>query len=142
MKAKWVRLTGTFFLVCVAGILIGKALIGQEKEDRTLLSHEQMTAIINEVSGERALHHVLELVPYQFVRPPSEYQGHFRESDKMAALAKEYGFTHATVEDFPAGQHWQPTVGELWVTGPRAEKIYDVHDVPESVASTNANADI
>jgi hypothetical protein len=33
----------------------------QEKEDRTLLSHEQMNAIINEASGERALHHVLEL---------------------------------------------------------------------------------
>ncbi len=29
-----------------------------------------MTAIINEVSGERAMHHVLELVPYQRVRPP------------------------------------------------------------------------
>src|SRR3978361_1360146 len=99
MKAKWVRLTGTFFLVCVAGILIGKALIGQEKEDRTLLSHEQMTAIINEVSGERAMHHVLELVPYQFVRPPSEYQTHFREAEAMARMAKEYGFSNVAIED-------------------------------------------
>ena len=47
-------------------------MAAQEPEDRTLLSHEQMTAIINEASGERALHHVMELVPYQFVRPPSE----------------------------------------------------------------------
>ena len=33
MKAKWVVLTGIFCLACAAGILIG-----QEKEDRTLLS--------------------------------------------------------------------------------------------------------
>ena len=114
----------------------------QEREDRTLLSTAQMNAIINEASGERAMHHVLQLVPYQFVRPPSEYQGHFRESEVMAALAKEYGFSNVAIEDYPTGQTWQPTAGELWITTPRPEKIYDLHDIPESVASTNGNADI
>ncbi len=136
MKAKWVVLTGIFCLA-YAGILIG-----QEKEDRTLLSHEQMTAIINEVSGERAMHHVLELVPYQFVRPPSEYQGHFRESEVMAKFAKEYGFSNVAIEDYPTGQTYQPVVGELWTTTPKSVKIYDIHDIPESLASTNANGDI
>ena len=75
--------------------------LAQEREDRTLLSQEQMNAIINEASGERAMHHVLELVPYQFVRPPSEYQGHFRESEAMAELAKEYGFSNVAIEDVP-----------------------------------------
>src|SRR5258706_2512251 len=125
----------------LASLAFGRAL-AQEREDRTLLTQAQMTAIINEASGERAMHHVLELVPYQFVRPPSEYQGHFRESEKIAAMAKDYGFTNVAIEDFPTGQTWQPVVGELWVTAPRPEKIYDVHDIPESVASTNANADI
>jgi hypothetical protein len=137
MKPKWVVLTGIFCLVCAAGILIG-----QEKEDRTLLSHQQMTAIINEVSGERAMHHVLELVPYQFVRPPSEYQGHFRESEVMAKFAKEYGFSNVAIEDYPTGQTYQPVVGELWTTSPKSVKIYDIHDIPESLASTNANGDI
>src|SRR5271170_4125407 len=137
MKAKWLVLTGICCLVYAAGILIG-----QEKEDRTLLSHEQMTAIINEVSGERALHHVLELVPYQFVRPPSEYQGHFRESEVMAKFAKEYGFSNVAIEDYPTGQTYQPVVGELWTTTPKSVKIYDIHDIPESLASTNANGDI
>ena len=41
----------------------------QEREDRTLLTQAQMTSIINEVSGERAMHHVEELVPWQRVRP-------------------------------------------------------------------------
>ena len=34
-----------------------------------------MRAIINEASGERAMHHVLELVPYPRIRPTSEYTG-------------------------------------------------------------------
>ena len=133
MKAKWAVLTGIFCLGYV-----GEILLGQEKEDRTLLSHEQMTAIINEVSGERAMHHVLELVPYQFVRPPSEYQGHFREAEVMAKFAKEYGLSNVVIEDYPTGQTYQPVVGELWTTTPKSMKIYDIHDIPESLASTNA----
>src|SRR5438034_11676448 len=115
-------------------IVAAVAVAAQEREDRTLLSAEQMRAIINEASGERAMHHVLQLVPYQFVRPPSEYQGHFRESEVMAKLAKEYGFSNVAIEDYPTGQTWQPTAGELWMTTPRPEKIYDLHDIPESVA--------
>src|SRR5215471_13448355 len=130
-------------LLCIAAIgIAGATALAQEKEDRTLLSTGQMNAIINEASGERAMHHVLQLVPYQFVRPPSEYQGHFRESEVMARLAKEYGFSNVAIEDYPTGQTWQPTVGELWMTTPRPEKIYDLHDIPEAVASTNATADI
>src|SRR5436190_13071909 len=118
MKTTRVVPAGIIFLAFIAGILIG-----QEKEDRTLLSHEQMTAIINEVSGERAMHHLLELVPYQFVRPPSEYKGHFREAEVMAKFAKEYGFSNVVIEDFPTGQTWQPVVGELWTTSPRASSF-------------------
>ncbi len=137
MKTKSIVLAAELCLACAAGILLG-----QEKEDRTLLSHEQMTAIINEVSGERAMHHVLELVPYQFVRPPSEYQGHFRESEVMARFAREYGFSNVAIEDYPTGQTHQPVVGELWTTTPKSVKLYDIHDIPESLASTNANGDI
>ncbi len=137
MKSKWMLWTGGFVLVCAAGVLVG-----QEKEDRTLLSHEQMTAIINEISGERAMHHVLELVPYQFVRPPAEYQAHFREAEIMAKFAREYGFSNVAIEDYPNGQTYQPVVGELWTTTPKATKLYDIHDIPEALASTNANGDI
>src|SRR6478672_3085600 len=129
-------------LVIAAMTVAGVGALAQEKEDRTLLSTAQMNAIINEASGERAMHHVLQLVPYQFVRPPAEYRGHFRESETIARLAKEYGFANVAIEDFPTGQTWQPTVGELWVTAPRPEKIYDLQDIPESVAATNANADL
>ena len=134
-------------------VSIGMALAGaaalsivlgaQEREDRTLLTQEQMTAIINEASGERAFHNVMEQVPYQFVRPPSEYQGHFREAVAVERMAKEYGFANVTVEDFPQqNPAFQPVVGELWTTAPKSIKLYDVHDIPESLASTNANGDI
>jgi hypothetical protein len=129
--------------VIVAAVLVlaASVLAAQEREDRTLLTQDQMTAIINEASGERAMHHVLELVPYQRVRLPTEYEGHFRESEVMARLAKEYGFSNVTIESFAEGQAWQPTQGELWMTKPQSVKLYDVNDVALSLASLNANMD-
>ena len=80
------------WLFAIPAICIATAAAAQEKEDRTLLTWDQMRAIIMEASGERAMHHVLEFVPYQRVRPASEYTtGPFRESRMTAELAKEYG---------------------------------------------------
>ena len=111
----------------------------QEREDRTLLSHEQMRAIISEASGERAMHHLLELVPYPRIRPVAEYQGHFRESEVMAGFAKEYGFSTVAIESFPSAQRlWAPTMGELWMITPsETRKLYDIHDVAVSVAANS-----
>jgi hypothetical protein len=125
------------------GLAAPASLVAQEREDRTLLTQAQMTAIINEVSGERAMHHVLELVPYQRVRPPEEYSGPYRESRVMAAFAKEYGFSNVTIETFGTpGMAWQPTQGELWMTTPKNVKLFDIHDVALALASLNANGDI
>jgi aminopeptidase YwaD len=125
-------------LVAIAGLAIS-----QEREDRTLLSQTEMTAIINEVSGERAMHHVLELVPYQRVRPASEYQAPYRESRVMADFAKEYGFSNVTIETYGTPQPaWQPTQGELWMTTPKNVKLFDIHDIVLALASINANGDL
>jgi Zn-dependent M28 family amino/carboxypeptidase len=134
-----------FALSAVTTLVMGTAsvLSGQEKEDRTLLTQEQMTAIINEVSGERAMHHVLELVPYQRVRPPSEYSGPYRESTVVADFARAYGYDNVSIEVFQqGGTAWQPTRGELWMTTPQSEKLFDIHDIALSLASTNANVDV
>ena len=115
----------------------------QEREDRTLLSSEQMSAIINEASGERAMHHVLELVPYQFVRPPSEYQGHFRESEVMARLAKEYGFSNVTIEDYPTRPDLAADRRRAVDDGAREPRSSTTSTTSRNrVASTNANGDI
>src|SRR5215831_15746639 len=129
----------------IAGITVIVAagvLTAQEREDRTLLTQDQMTAIINEASGERAMHHVLELVGYQRVRLPVEYEGNFRESEVMARFAKEYGYSNVTIEKYGQGQAWQPTQGELWMTTPKSVKLFDIHDLALSLASMNVNADI
>jgi len=120
------------------------AVIGaQEAEDRTLLDRDQMVAIINEASGERAMHHVLELVPYPRIRPQSEYEGHFRESTVMANFAKEYGYSNVAIESFPSGgQLWQPNSGELWMVEPDSRKLYDIHEVAVSIASGSASGDV
>ena len=59
-----------------------------------------MTSIINEVSGDRAMNHLLGLVPYLRVRPPSEYDGNFRESVVLAAMAKSFGYSKVTTEKY------------------------------------------
>jgi aminopeptidase YwaD len=126
-------------LVCA----VWAAPVAQEREDRTLLNHEQMRAIVNEASGERAMHHVLELVPYPRIRPTSEYTGHFRESEVMAGFAKDYGYSTVEIESFPAPQrNWAPTTGELWMTAPESVKLFDIHDVAVSVAANSANGDV
>jgi Peptidase family M28 len=137
MKSRFLALAATI------GGLAPLALAAQEREDRTLLTQTQMTAIINEVSGERAMHHVLELVPYQRVRLPEEYNGPYRESRVIADFAKQYGFSNVSIETFgnPA-LAWQPTQGELWMTTPKSMKLFDIHDIALALASLNANGDL
>ncbi len=117
--------------------------VAQEAEDRTLLPWEQMRAIMNESSGERAMHHVLELVPYPRVRSRAEYEGHFRESEVMARFAKEYGFSDVEIESFQApGRIWHASRVELWMQEPDLRKLYDVHDVAVSIAANSEPGDV
>jgi len=136
---------GALILMGLAAV----ALSAQEREDRTLLTQEQMTAIINEASGERAMHHILELVGYQRVRLPVEYEGNFHESEVMARFAREYGYSNVTIEKYGVtnaqGQPntaWQPTQGELWMTAPQSRKLFDIHDIALTLSTMNANGDI
>ena len=137
-------------LSAVAGacLLAAAAMPAQEREDRTLLSSEAMRAIINEASGERAMHHLLELVPYQRVRPASEYQGNLRESEVMARFARAYGYDNVRIETFPGGPVWQPSVGELWMTAsdaagaPDTRKLYDIHDVALALGEGTPTGDV
>lgn len=131
----------TFALACAALVLT--ILSAQEREDRTLLNWDQMRAIINEASGERAMHHVLELVPYPRLRPAAEYKGYFRETEVMVKFAKEYGYSSVEVESFPTPQSlWQPSQGELWMVEPEVRKLYDIYDVAVSLAANSESGDV
>jgi aminopeptidase YwaD len=129
-----------FVAVC---LMVASQAGGQEREDRTLLSWEAMRAIINETSGERAMHHVLELVPYPRVRTRTEYETTFRETDVIVRYAKDYGFSNVEVESFPSrGELWQPTQGELWMIEPERRKLCDIYDVAVSLAGNSESGDV
>ncbi|MBI4421384.1 MAG: M28 family peptidase [Gemmatimonadetes bacterium] len=124
--------------------LAGAHLVAaQEPEDRTLLDWTQMRAIVNEASGDRALRHVLEFVPWPRIRPASEYRSNFRESVEMVRFAKEYGYDVAEVETFPTQQPLtQAIVGELWMVEPEVRKLYDIHDVALALGGGGASGDV
>lgn len=133
----------TWFAAAALATVACSTLGAQEREDRTLLSQETMTAIINEVSGERAMHHLLELVPYQRVRPPEEYAGPFRESRVIEQFARAYGFSNVRTTVYQQGTTApQPSQGELWMTAPKSVKLFDIHDIPLALVSLNANGDV
>jgi Zn-dependent M28 family amino/carboxypeptidase len=130
----------------VIGLLLAAVVVsvgGQEREDRTLLSNAEMRAIINEASGDRAVHAVMEMVPYPRVRDRAEYTSNFRETAVMARLAKESGFAGVGIESFPqGGPTWHASQAELWLAGPQPEKLYDLNDVLVSVASGSETGDV
>ncbi|HEV8384714.1 MAG TPA: M28 family peptidase, partial [Candidatus Acidoferrales bacterium] len=136
------RLTPWLAVLCVTAFCLTVAY-PQEREDRTLLNTAQMRAIINEASGERALHHLLEMVPYPRVRAKTEYEGTFRESEVMARFAKEYGFANVEIETFPTqGRSWFASQAELWIVEPESRKLYDVYDVAISIAGNSETGDV
>jgi hypothetical protein len=129
------------FMFCAA--VCSTPAAAQEREDRTLLSWDHLRAIIDEVSGERAQQTVLEMVPYPRVRPRTEYEGKFRESEVMARLAREYGFSNVEIETFPTSQKlWQATQAQLWMVTPDRRKLYDFRDVAVSIASGSETGDV
>lgn len=131
------------FILAAAALCALPALRAQEREDRTLLPWDRLHAIISEVSGERAQQAVLEMVPYPRVRPRAEYEGRFRESEAMARLAREYGFSNVEIETFPTPQKlWQAERAELWMLEPEGRKLYDFRDVAVSIASGSETGDV
>src|ERR1035438_762220 len=124
------RMKTTIFLPVLAVTLFSGIAVAQEREDRTLYSWQQMRAIIDEASGERAIHHVAELAPFPHSRTRDEYEKRFRESDIIARFARDYGFSGVEIESFPGGPPlWEASQGELWLVQPKARKLMDVHDV-------------
>jgi hypothetical protein len=66
-----------------------------------------MTATINGVAGEEAMHTVLELVPYQRVAQTVGIRRPLPQSDVMAQMAKDYGFEN--VVRFGRGERLRTT---------------------------------
>ena len=121
----------------------GVTALAQEKEDRTLLSQEQMTAIINEVSGERA-HASRARTGAVSVRPPAVRVSGPLPRERGDGEVRQ-GIRLQQRRDRRLSRPARPSSRSSASSGsPRRKtvKIYDIHDIPESLASTNANGDI
>jgi hypothetical protein len=115
----------------------------QEREDRTLLSWAQMRAIVDEASGERAMQAVTALAPFPRLRERAEYEGHFRETEEMARLAREAGLLDVQIETYPLpAPLWNASQAELWMLEPQPRKLYDAHDVNIAIVSGSEGGDV
>ncbi|MBN2775096.1 MAG: DUF4910 domain-containing protein [Prolixibacteraceae bacterium] len=108
----------------------------------TLLPEELQDEIIGEVSGETALHHVIEMVGYQRNRPVGEYSKVFREAQYIMEKFTEYGISDAKIERFEGGKSWQGIRGELWEVSPNKSKLADMDDVALMLAQGSKNTDV
>ncbi|RKY83980.1 hypothetical protein DRQ09_09260 [candidate division KSB1 bacterium] len=117
-------------------------------QETILLDNKIINAIINEVSGDIALHNELMLGAFERNRPESEYTGHFWESDYMVKKAKEYGFEDVHIETWKLeGQYqWDGVKGELWLVEPDEKRLASYDEISASLAkgslSTNVTAEL
>lgn len=87
--------------------------------------------IVDEASGDRAMHTLLEIAPYPCDRKKAEYDSIFFESEYISRKAREAGLADVAIERFktaqpgqaaPAfggGRLWDGEIGELWMVEPR-----------------------
>ncbi len=131
-------------------LIVAAPLAAQELEKQPLLPWNRFRAVVNEVSGDRALNCLKDMIPYMRVRDRKELAvGPYRETEVLARWAREAGFSEVKVESIPesgsgrrGGGNWSPTRAELWLAGPNPVKLYDAFDMALSVASRSENGDI
>jgi aminopeptidase YwaD len=132
--------------VIVAGLLLVAAPVAaQEQPDpKTLLAQATLDAIAHQLSGAQALHHVMEMCPYERNRPAEEYQGTYREAAYAEAKAREFGFSDVHIERFPLGtKQWAGQMAELWVTEPGpVQLITSFRDVTATLATGSRSGDV
>ncbi|MBZ5535636.1 MAG: DUF4910 domain-containing protein [Acidobacteriia bacterium] len=152
--------------ISLAIILLGPASVfyfSQEAEDRTLLSWPIVQKIVDEASGDRAMHTLLEIAPYPRHRSKEEYENKFAESAYIERKVRESGLDAVSVERFSpgggpgggrgdggntqapanpfAGKAWEGSTGQLWMVEPRPHKLLDYADVPTMLCANSENGD-
>ena len=137
-----------FQFIAVGALSLGAAThIGAQvqADPRTLIPGPTLDAIAQWVSGAQALHHVLEMCPYERDRPAEEYASQtYRESAYAERTAKAYGFSDVHIERFPLGsKQWDGEMAELWITSPGpARLVTRYRDIPATLATGSKSGDV
>jgi hypothetical protein len=122
-----------------------------ESQHWPVLSAAQLDALINTISGEKALDHIRYITQYWRWAPSREFH---EVAEYVVNQAKSYGLADAHVERFIADgkslylgvpmyrPSWDPRAGELWVMDPVKEKITSFADIPTYIAGYSRNTDV
>ena len=139
-------MTGTRVFAATLLLLSSLSLsdgVTQEREDRTLLSWTQMRAIINEVSGERPMHTVLELVPYPRVRTRAEYEGASAKATSWTGSRRSTASSQRRNRDVSDAQRlWLASQGGTLDVKPEIRKLYDFNDVVITACPGSETGDV
>jgi hypothetical protein len=112
-------------------------------QEISLLPKEITSAIINEISGEKALQTEIMLAPFERIRESEEFTNRFWETTYIMKKAQEYGLEEVQLHTFPSRRPlWQPIEGELWLIEPEKKKIADIHEIAAVLATESQSAEV
>lgn len=112
-------------------------------QDSKLFSREFLDLLNNEISGEIAYGHVVNLSGWPKNRPAKEYTDLFYETKYVMEKAREYGLDQTDLEVFPWKYScWDPVSAELWMVQPEKRKITGLEMVHLCLMEGSKNADV
>lgn len=115
----------------------------EQPNPKTLLSPATIDALVAEISGSVALHHLYDIAGYEHDRPAEEYSTLYRESAYIERMARQYNLEDVHIERFPqSAKQWDGELGELWMTAPSKRLIISYRDVAASLATGSKTADV
>ena len=144
----------SLLIVCItaAVAMSPSAVIGQARE--TLLPEQVIDAIVQQVSGDRALEQIRNIS--QFRRTPASRTYH-QAAEYVSATLRGFGLEDVRIESYPAdgkafynmsqaGLGWDGEMGELWLVEPHRERITSFAEIPASLCpksqDTNVRAEL
>jgi len=114
-----------------------------------LLSREELRALNNEISGERAQDYIRDIARFHRLQPSRAYS---QAAEWVAEKARVLGFSDIRIEKYPADGEttyfmydsspaWDVEFAELWIVEPKEEKLAGFEEIPLSVAIGSSACD-
>jgi len=141
-------------ILCFAAALVLSPTAGFGQASETLLPEKVVEAIVQQVSGDRALEQIRNIS--QFRRTPAS-QTYHQAAEYVTATLRGFGLEDVRIESYPAdgkafynmsqaGLGWDGEMGELWLVEPHRERITSFAEIPASLCpksqDTHARAEL
>lgn len=130
-----------FPLILSGALVLGTAAGAGQGPDRSVVPEGLRTALLEEISGERALAHV-QILAVNRDRQPQEYLDTYFETAYIRDRLNEYGLSDVRVDYFPGGEVWDAEEGDLWMVSPVARKMSSLTMVPAALARGSSSGNV